>query len=204
MRGNKKRLSKSKAAPKRAPAKKPAPVAKAAPTADCARCAPSVELISAEELCELTGFSDSYHRKIAAQGYFPPPIQSAYQKKAAIMGLFKHQREIGERSKESLAQKQEILLDKKIERADFDMAVSRQQFKPTDEVAQKLMAISEEQKSALTFYLLDQLPSINAGLGAVDQRKNNRTAMVAICKRFQDWAQNYTAPAKPAAQDKPS
>ncbi len=149
------------------------------------------ERISAQGLMALTGFGDSWHRKVAARGYFPPPVDGKYVLVATLQGLFKFQRELTEKAKGQLAAKQELLLDKKIEQADFDLSVAKKEFKPTGEISQKLMAISEEQKSALQFWLLDHLPAINAGLDATAQRANNRKCMVEICNRFQDWARKY-------------
>lgn len=147
-----------------------------------------IEMIGAEELMALTGFSDSWHRKIADRGFYPPPLKGMYQKMATIQGLFKNQRELVSKAKENLARKHEDLLDRKIAQADHDLGVAREEFKPTSEVAKSLLAICEEQKSTLTFQLLDQLPALNAGLSAIEQRKNNRECLVAICKRLQDWA----------------
>lgn len=163
---------------------------------------PSAAVISAEGLCALTGFTDRWHRIVAAKGYYPPPVDGVYQMEATIRGLFKYQRELTAKSKEELQRKHELLLDKRIEQAEFDLSVAKQKYKPTAEIAVALMAIQEEQKSALNFFLIDQLPALNAGLDAAAQRKNNRECLVSICKRFQEWARQYEPPA--AEKDLPA
>lgn len=146
------------------------------------------DMISADELCFLTGFSDSWHRKIAARGYYPPPLKGKYFRIASIQGLFRFQRELAEQSKKTLAKKHEVMLDKKIEELDLVIAVKKKEVMPLGEIADRIRAISEEQKSALHFQLLDHLPAVNAGQSAAVQRNNNRLAFFAICNRFQAFA----------------
>lgn len=152
---------------------------------------PDGEMITAEELCFLTGFSDSWHRKVAGRGYYPPPIRGQYFRTAAIRGLFQFQRELVEQSKKNLAKKHEVMLDKKIEDLAIDIATKKRQVLPLSEISDKLRAISEEQKSALSFQLMDHLPAVNAGQSALVQRRNNRIAFLAICDRFQAFAKKF-------------
>lgn len=58
--------------------------------------------ISAEKLCQMTGLTDRHHRRLAADGFFPPPINSEYQLLPTIQGLFKYYRERGQRANGAL------------------------------------------------------------------------------------------------------
>lgn len=194
----------SPAQKKIAPSVKPgaAPVVAKKETETAAGALMAEELISGEELCLLTGFTDRWHRKVADKGYFPPPTNGKYKFVATLQGLFKYQRELTERSKESLAAKQELFLDKKIERAEHEIAVAKKDVLPLAEIADRVRAISEQQKSILQFQL-DRLASINAGLPATDQRKNNRACLLAVCKALQEFAATLSTGQKSASAEKP-
>lgn len=125
---------------------------------------------------------------------FPPPVNGSYELQPTIKALIGYYRESATKSKAGLAAKQELLLDKKIERAEFDLSVSRNEFKPTAEIAKMTMAIGEELKSALQFHLIDQAPALNAGLDALTQRTNNKVILLSICKRMQSWAVSVAGP----------
>lgn len=163
------------------------------------------ESISGDDLCSLTGFTDRWHRKIAEKGYFPPPIRGKYEFVKTMQGLFDHQRELTEQSKKNLQAKQEVLLDKKIEQATFDLAVAKKEVLPLGEIADRIRTIAEQQKSALQFQL-DRLATINDGLPSQAQRKNNRDCLIAVCKAMQEFATKLGAsmPAKPPEPPKPA
>lgn len=63
---------------------------------------PDDRTFTAANLSALTGFSDSFHRKLARLGYFPPPVNSAYQMGPTIQGMFKYFRETGARKSGNL------------------------------------------------------------------------------------------------------
>lgn len=58
--------------------------------------------ITALDLCALTGLTDRRHRQLAADGYFPPPVESQYVMLPTIRGLFKYYREHNQRTKEKI------------------------------------------------------------------------------------------------------
>lgn len=60
------------------------------------------QTISADKLCALTGLTDRRHRQLAAQGFFPPPIESQYQLAPTIQGMFRYYREVSIRAKGTL------------------------------------------------------------------------------------------------------
>jgi hypothetical protein len=60
------------------------------------------QTITADKLCSLTGLTDRRHRQLASQGFFPPPIASAYQLAPTIQGMFRFYREHSMRAKGTL------------------------------------------------------------------------------------------------------
>lgn len=54
---------------------------------------PMPETISAAKLSALTGLTDKRHRQLAAEGFFPAPVEGEYEMVPAIRGLFRHYKE---------------------------------------------------------------------------------------------------------------
>jgi len=53
----------------------------------------TIQTLSAERLCLLTGLTDRRHRQLAGEGYFPPPIKGQYQITPTMQGMFRYYRE---------------------------------------------------------------------------------------------------------------
>jgi hypothetical protein len=74
------------------------------------------QLISADKLAALTGYTDRRHRQLASAGYFPPPVDAQYQLVPTIQGLFRYFRQRAE-STDAKAKKLEADTKQSIETA---------------------------------------------------------------------------------------
>jgi len=147
--------------------------------------------VRAEELEEITGLTDRRHRQLAAEGFFPPPEKGCYQMLPALVGIIRFYRTSNE--KESLQRKRGLLLDKQIEEKQIGIDESLKRLKPVEFFAQKVMSLGAELNGTLNFQLNDRLPALNAGLNAPDQRVNNRKVYLELCRRFREFADQWTS-----------
>jgi hypothetical protein len=104
-------------------------------------CVPGDDLpsdISSASLCNLTGYTDSTHRKAADAGYFPKPVRGTYKTVLTLQGLFRRERALREKARGGIDAKRERKLDKEIEILELDTAERKAELLPVDDVYQRL------------------------------------------------------------------
>ena len=94
--------------------------------------------IAGAQLCELTGYTDSTHRKAADAGYFPKPVRGTYKTVLTLQGLFRRERALREKARGGIDAKRERKLDKEIEILELDTAERKAELLPVDDVYQRL------------------------------------------------------------------
>jgi hypothetical protein len=85
--------------------------------------------IDGKQFSTLTGFLDQHHRKLAKEGWFPPPIRGQYQAVACITGIIKYLRQ----RTEDPVKKQHGELKNQI--LQHSLAVKRREYIKSDDVA---------------------------------------------------------------------
>jgi hypothetical protein len=148
-------------------------------------------VISARDLCELTGLSDRRHRQLAEKGYFPPPIRGEYQRAETIEGLFKHFRELLAKKDDTLRKEQQKLTRAKREIAQEKLAAIRNEYVRKEEIGPALRNISLHQRSVLQAKLENEIAPNISGLTPVEVRARLAAAVDEICRIFQEGVKSW-------------
>src|SRR5262245_55214640 len=88
-------------------------------------------VITAEQLCSITGLTDRRHRQLAAAGYFPPPIRGRYQG-VTLLGIIRYQREQLAKRNDTFRREQEAYTKARREVAQEELAVIRGRYLARD------------------------------------------------------------------------
>jgi hypothetical protein len=92
------------------------------------------ELIASGKLCDLTGLSDRWHRKLAEQGYFPTPINGMYQKDKAVAGIVRYYRERHSKIARTIAEDKSLKTKREIELLELRIAEESRKLVPVAQV----------------------------------------------------------------------
>ena len=131
------------------------------------------ERLTAEKFCEITSLTDRRHRQLAAEGYFPPPINGVYQFTPCLGGMVRYLREMADRNSDSMAE--EKLLKTRAERQLAELKLARQRKESLDAqtvfkawenilltIRQKMLALPSKLSQRLVYF--DEMPKIEAEL----------------------------------------
>lgn len=140
--------------------------------------------ISADKLCALSGLTDRRHRQLAAEGYFPPPIDSQYQLVPTISGLFRYYREHNQRTKEKLVNTRDEKTQK--ENRLLDLEIARKEGRTVERADMDALhfTIFTKQKAVLTAALSSEYPGKCVGRTASEIRVLGADLANRICDIF--------------------
>lgn len=142
------------------------------------------QTITAEKLCALSGLTDRRHRQLAAEGYFPPPIESMYQLAPTIQGLFRYYREHNTRTKEKLVNTKDEKTQKEIRLLDMKISEQERQSVKRSEVSKLLLQVSSKQKAVLFASLEREYPGKVVGRTASEISAHGRALADRLCDVF--------------------
>lgn len=148
---------------------------------DATKGSAALQTITADKLRELTGLTDQRHRQLAKEGWFPPPIESAYQLEATVSGLFRYYREANRRTKEKSAD----LKDEKTKKENhlLNLKIAREEGRsiPREAVDTAVLDLAVRQRSELYRILVNELPSQIVGQDIATVRQALQAAADNVC-----------------------
>lgn len=153
---------------------------------------PSVNAATLAALCDLTAGRIT---QLVTDGVLAAAVDGKYPLPESCAVIMRSQKARTEKNK-GLDAKKELLLDERIDRAKFDTAVVKGEYKNVSEFSAKLFNIGEEIKASLYFHLLNQIPGLCAGKSAEDIKRNCEQVMRGVLKRWQEFANNACPPPK--------
>jgi hypothetical protein len=156
--------------------------------------------ITAEHLCTITGLTDRRHRQLAAQGYFPPPIDGRYQAAKTLIGVIRYQRELILTKDDTLARERAALTTAKREIAQEEVALLRGKYVAKAEIGPKLRNWSLHQRAVLLSFKQQVAPKL-PGLTLVEILTLADTWIDEVCAQFNANAHAWLA--APPSQDTP-
>ncbi len=149
------------------------------------------QTISAEKLCALSGLTDRRHRQLAAEGYFPPPIESQYALGTTISGLFRYYREHNQRTKEKLVNTKDEKTQKESRLLDLKIAREERSVVPIADLERLHLHVASVLKTTLFQRLGREMGAKCQGKTAKEINVFGRGVAVELCGTFgtaiQDW-----------------
>ena len=142
------------------------------------------DMITADRLCGLTGLTDRRHRQLAADGYFPAPVESMYQMDATVTGIFRFYREHNARTKEKLVNTKDEKTQKEIRLLDMKIEEQERQSVKRSEVSKLLLQVSSKQKAVLFAALEREYPGKVVGRTASEISAHGRALADRLCEVF--------------------
>lgn len=140
--------------------------------------------LTADVLCSWTGLTDRRHRQIAAEGYFPAPVDGVYQLSKTIVGMFRYYREQAEKSKGRITDLRSVNLEKQNRRLDLEMARIEGTMIELREVDEAFMRIGLLLKAILFAALEQELPAKASGKTPEEIRLIARDIGDRMCECF--------------------
>jgi hypothetical protein len=119
--------------------------------------------LTSDMLCSWTGLTDRRHRQIAAEGYFPAPVDGVYQLSKTIVGMFRYYREQAEKAKGRITDLRQENLEKQNRRLDIEIKKIEGEMIEMSEVDGAFMRIGLLLKAILFGALEQELPAKASG-----------------------------------------
>ena len=117
------------------------------------------EMISGEKLCTYTGLSDRRHRQLAAEGYFPVPVESMYDLGKTVSGIIRYYREAQGKSKLNLNELKAGKLERENKKLDFDIERISGQTVGIAALSEFMLRVSTKLKIRLYQFLEKEMPA---------------------------------------------
>jgi hypothetical protein len=159
--------------------------------------------IAGDKLCELTGLTDRRHRQLAAEGYFPPPVQGYYLANDAIRGLFRYFRDQLHKKEDSLASERKKLSVARREKLEVEIARMRGDLIDRAEIGPYLRNLGANQRATLQNKLENELSLKLAGLDPIAIRARMAEAVDDLCLLYQQGIHKWLAEAPPEKSGEP-
>ncbi len=145
--------------------------------------------VNAATLAELLDLSRPRVVKMTSEGIISQPVDGKYSLPCAVVEYIRHSRQKTLLKDELMAEQIERT-KRQSRHLDFDLKVKENEFQSTAEVCAEIGMIGEAMKGVLQAEL-ERLPTICAGLPAVEQRIHTRKIFVAVLKKWQEWARKF-------------
>lgn len=155
--------------------------------------APRPGTIASDKLCELTGLTDRRHRQIAAEGFFPPPTQGAYDATKTLAGLFRYYREQLHKKEDSLASERKKLSIARREKLEVETAKLKGELIDRAEIGPYLRNLANNQRATLQNKLENELSLKLAGQDPIEIRRRMATAVDELCAIYQQGIRHWLA-----------
>ena len=168
--------------------------------------APRPGTIAGDKLCELTGLTDRRHRQLAADGYFPPPSQGAYDAQKTLAGLFRYFRDQLHKKEDSLASERKKGLAARRIKTEVETEILRQDWIPRAEIGPYLRNLANNQRATLQHKLENELSLKLAGQSPIEIRARMAQAVDELCTIYQQGIRHWLEqpPADKSAEALPS
>jgi len=141
--------------------------------------------ISFEELAELTGYGVRHIYKLAEEKLFHASGGKC-DAVESLSALVRHARQPGDLAAEKLAK-----LKAERELKEVELAEARRELVPVDDLRKAFTGLRVASKAKLVFYLLNQAPQRNDGLGAAAQRENNQKLLTELLNGMADAEEQF-------------
>ena len=151
----------------------------------------SQECLSAERLCAITGFTDRWNRKLADQGYFPPPIRGFYQKDATLEGIIRYQKEQIAKGSEPVKVEQEAFMRAKRQTAEEELARVRGLYVEKARIEPAIRNVCLHQRAVLQRMLEQELPARLVGKTTIEINQEMRNSVDTICQVFREGVRQW-------------
>lgn len=142
---------------------------------------PAPDLLPAAEFAEMSNMSERHLRRIAKDGYFPPPEHGQYPRLKAMAGMIRYQRELLSQKTGGLKAWQEKLTQAKWETVQYDLAVKRGDYIAKDDIGPCLRNLSLNQRAQLQYKLEREIPPRLIGKTPVEQLEILKGVVDDVC-----------------------
>lgn len=153
--------------------------------------APRPRTLAGDKLCELTGLTDRRHRQLAAEGYFPAPVQGAYDATKTLAGLFRFYREQLHKKEDSLASERKKLSIARREKLEVETAKLRGDLIDRAEIGPLLRNLAANQRATLQNKLENELSLKLAGQDPIEIRQRMAEAVDELCLLFRQGIRQW-------------
>jgi len=158
--------------------------------------APPPGTITADQLCEYTGLTDRRHRQLAAEGYFPAPVDGRYLASKALSGVIRYYRDQLHKKEDSLADERKRYTRARREKLEVERDILRNLYVKRDEIGPLLRNLALNQRAVLQNKLENELSLKLAGLDPIQIRQRMAEAVDELCRIFLQATIQWTQPPK--------
>jgi hypothetical protein len=159
--------------------------------------APLPELMSVEDAEKLTGLGERRLRTLAAEGFFPQPIETRFNLVETVHGVLAFYRDAKNRYRESVDRLKAVKLERETQKIDLELRRMEGETVEIKDVNAFLLHVATLQKTALYQALQKELPPRAHGKTEPELAVLGREVAEKLCEIFSqkltEWTKNRQA-----------
>jgi len=147
--------------------------------------------MAAEELCSVTGWTDSMHRKLAVAGYFPAPVRGKYQSDQTLHGIIRYLKELLRKKDDTLEKEKQGLTAARRKTVEKELAILNGEYVKKSEIGPALRNLSLHQRATLQRKFEQEIATKLDGLTPVERLLLIKGAVDEVCAIFQEGTSSW-------------
>lgn len=131
------------------------------------------------------------HRKLAAAGYYPPPLNGKYQSVKTLGGIIRYQKELLRKKDDTLEKERAGLTSARRKTVEKELAILNGEYVKKSEIGPALRNLSLHQRATLQRKFEQEIATKLDGLTPVERLLLIKGAVDEVCAIFQEGTASW-------------